>query len=230
VFKIAVVMIWNPIYLVLCGIAISLYLFTAYQYFNVGKKIPNINERLISYSYSIIFIFLSISLTFIVLAELQIQGVFFNNTFYGDLRKGNEVYQLFIRLQQISTYFEYFFFFYVFGRYKKREGYLLMAFNAIGIVLTILLPFDLMILFNAIYQTLVFLIFLSVLLIYTKWSQPELKATTSFIFLGSVIIMIGSVFNYPSIKEYNILPLIYPAIFYILGTLLCLIPVMINPK
>ncbi|TFG02360.1 MAG: RING-HC finger protein [Promethearchaeota archaeon] len=226
----AIVMIWNPIYLILFGILILIDLLIAMQYFNTGRKIPNIDERLISYAYSFLFFCFSLSMVFLILSELQIQGTFINNTFYGDLSKGNELYQLFFRLFVLFHNIAFTFFYYVFGRYKKKLKYFLLIFNAFGLISSMVLPIDLMMKINSFYAILNTIIFLSILLIYTRWSQLELKASSSFIFLGSYLIFLAVVFNYPEFKQYGLIPLILPLILYILGALIILAPTVINPK
>jgi len=224
----AEVMIFTTIDRILWGVAISLTFICALQYLKQGKKNDSVDDKLISFGYSYLFFGITLSTVFLLLSELQIPGAYTNHTFYGNYNEVSPTYEVLLKCAWVIGISDYIIFFYAFERIVKKTKYLITISNIIFIVLLIILPFNL-----AVAMVWLFsyeLIFLTILLLYTKWSRLEHKAVSAFMLLGSVLITIGVGFNSQPSKELNITPLIIAPIFFILGTTFCLAPTIINPK
>ena len=63
-----------------------------------------------------------------------------------------------------------------------------------------------------------------------KWSDMEFKALSSFIILGITFVGLGSVFTFVEVKVLNKTPLFIAPLFYCLGGLLIILPIIYKPK
>jgi len=222
------VMIWSPIDRILWGIVLSLSLICGLMYLKQGRKNDDANEKRISFGYSFVFFLATLGLTFSLLSELQIPGTYINQTFYGNYDEASLTYNFLVKYGWIIACSQFILFFYAFERFVKKTKYLITASNLICIILLTILPFNFLLFTFLVF--LYMLIFLIVLLLYTKWSRLEFKAVSALILLGDILITVGTAFNSPATKAFNVIPLVIPPIFGIIGFIFCLGPTIINSK
>jgi hypothetical protein len=198
------------------------------MYLNQGRKHKDINERRVSFGYSYVFFMSTSSLVFFLLSELQIPGTYIHHVFYGDYNATGVSYEIFIKYNWILAGSQFILFFYAFERYVKKTKYLITSSNILLIVVLIILPFNLMLFMSITFLYL--LLFLIVLLLYTKWSRIELKAVSALILIGTILITVGSGFNNPNSKTVGLIPLPIIPIFFILGFIFFLLPTIVNSR
>jgi hypothetical protein len=187
------------------------------------------NEKLILFGYSAILNGMAIAMIFSYLSKFFIPGTYINHTFYGNYDKAYLGFKLLVQWGYFFAFSGFTLFYYAFERMFKRTKYLLTIWNLIALILIVILPYDLSIYFlKNVYYLPTLLIFFTILLIYTKWSRVELKAASSLILLGSVLITVSSLLLFLELTI--VAPLIIGPIFWILGTFLCLTPTIVNPE
>ena len=223
-------MIWNVYELFLWGFATALLIICSIQYLNKASKTDIVNEKLIALSYSSVWFGIALFVIFILLSDLQIQGTYENQTFYGNYKNVNLIYEILIRIANISVYLSFSFFFYAYDRISKRSKYFFTILNTIAIIIMIILPFTLLIEFLNYYIIVFAMTFMYILFKYSKWASIELKAVSSFILFGSLLILMGLLLGSYITKSINVIPLGIAPILLISGTLINLAPTVINPK
>ncbi|MFX0136695.1 MAG: hypothetical protein ACFFDN_23870 [Candidatus Hodarchaeota archaeon] len=227
----AQVMIWNPIERFLWGVTIMVLLITAIQYLRNSRKFNTINESLISFGVSASFFGMLLQVIFYFISDLVVPGNFhIDSNFYGDYGLVNINYEIIVKLGNLVGYVGVMIFYFSFERIIKKTRYILSIFMSFGMIILIIMPFEIMMNFSEILFATVVLTYLSIFVIYTRWSRLELKALTSFVFFGTVLIQYGIYLSVRIIKVLNVIPLIFAPIFYISGILLCLIPTVIDPN
>jgi len=224
----AEVMIWSPLDRILWGVVFSISFICCLMYLNQGRKHKDINERRVSFGYSYVFVMSTSSLVFFLLSELQIPGTYIHHVFYGDYNATGVSYEIFIKYNWILAGSQFILFFYAFERYVKKTKYLITSSNIFLIVVLIILPFNLTLFMSITFLYL--LLFLIVLLLYTKWSRIELKAVSALILIGTILITVGSGFNNPNSKAVGLVPLPIIPIFFILGFIFFLLPTIVNSR
>lgn len=222
------VMIWSPIDRILWGIVLSLALTCGLMYLRQGRKNDDANEKIISFGYSYVFFLAAISLTFLLLSELYIPGTYINQVFYGNYDEASLTYDFLIKYGWILSCSQFILFFYAFERSVKKTKYLITTSNLICIAVLTILPFNYE--FFLVWVFIYMLIFFIILLLYTKWSRLEFKAVSALILLGDILITVGSSFISSTFKAENVIPLVIPPLFFILGLSFCLAPTIVNSK
>jgi len=231
--EIALVMIWSPIDRILWGIALILSFICALKYLNLARIKENQYEKLISFGYSGIFFGLTLCIVFGVVSESLIPGKFINGTFYGNYDAAfKNLYYIIIWKSTVVVFFAGFtFFFYAFEIIIKRTKFLITIFHCLFLTLILLLPleFAYYIVFS-IYIIFLSISFFGIMLYYTRSSRSEIKAISSFILLGEMLIMVGSFLISDYIKRLNFIPLVIGPLLWSIGTLFCIAPTMIKSE
>lgn len=229
----AEVMIWSPMDRILWGITLILLLIAALKYLFLAYKKENSEEKLISIGFSAIFFGFIIFIVFILIAESLIPGKFVNDTLYGNYDKAleNPYYIIFWKMYHFFWFFGMILFYYAFERIIRHTKYLITISWSFGLILIIILPYELarFFIYNifAIFQGI---FYMGILFFYTRSSRRELKGISSFILLGSILNTYGTLLAAEIVKRLNVIPLIFAPILLSIGTLLCIIPTTINPE
>jgi len=223
-------MIWSPNERFLWGVTIALVIICALQYLNRVRKIDSFNEKLISFGYSTIFFGFVLNLIFLYLSSFLVPGNYIDNTFYGNYDAVDSTYVILVKISIIGSNAGFICFFFAFERIFKRTKYILTITLLIIILFIIITPYDIFLVITEILFVAISIVFLSILLTYTKWSRPELKAVSSFVFFGTILMMAAMILSSEHIKIYGVFPLVISPIFYFSGTILILIPTVIDLK
>lgn len=223
-------MIWNPLSLILWTFVIALYFYSAIRYLIIGMVHEISDEKLISFGISVLFFGSGISTILFISSELNVPGTFINHIFIGNYENTNIIYEILFRYKNIVFYSCGVVTVYIFDRIFKRTKFLLTILNIFAIFLLVVLPFDIMNIFNQIYFIVFGITFLIVPLVYTKWSRVQFKVIPLFFLFGIIFMGAGILLSDPSTKEFNIVPLEISPILTVLGPLICLIPTLFSPE
>jgi hypothetical protein len=234
------VMIWDPSERLLTVIAITVLAACGVQYLNLGRRREKFNEKIILYGFASMVFSFAVERLLIFIAEFFIPGTYSNNTYYGDYDEINsDLIFLFYKSSSIAWAIGYVLFFLAFEKNVGYTRYVLTISQAIFIVLMIATPWSL---FTIIYNNIVIfytnIVFFMILMLYSKKTKLEFSAISSMLLFGYLLITQGhelgtmlskshivlGVFNARSLVVY-----ISPT-FYIIGTLVCISPTVINPK
>lgn len=225
------VMIWNPVELVFWGIALATLFIGAFICFYRGREKENYNEKIITYGVGGYFLGHLFYVIFIIVNYLYIDGAYRNVTFYGDIDKLNQNNVLFIKICIISFAIGYLLFLLSLEIILKFTKYILSIILSILIILIIITP-NYSTFFNI--AMIAFMIsnlsFIIILLYITKWSRFEFKAISSILIFGGALSAMGIILTRPDVKRINIIPLFIAPLCSILGALIILLPMIVNPE
>jgi len=236
-----VVPIWDPSERFLWGMALTIALMCGIYFIYKARKREVFNEKFMMYGLSSLPLGFAISLIFTYFQVFQVQGNFINNTFYGDYKIVGQYYEVLGRLSYISLGIGGLFYVLAFDIIIKRTKYSLTIFYVILIVIEIILPLEGS-LFNIPFSQMARIVFnfpiiLGLLILvpvvlykYTKWSDLEFKAVSSFLLYGFLLFVISLFLAKKVHKNLNAYPLILGPILLILGCCITILPTIINPK
>ena len=92
------VIIWDPIERLLVGILIVFFFICGLLYTYRGRQKENIKEKLPLIGFSCFYICFGIGRIFLYLSDLQINGIFQNGTFIGDVSDYGPIYEILFRV------------------------------------------------------------------------------------------------------------------------------------
>lgn len=224
----AEVMIWNPTERLLWGLTVAFLLINAMIYFSRSKEKKVVKERLIFLGFGCLFLFGALSRLAHFYADLAIPGALSTLTFIGDYAQAGITFQWLTRLG-LFFYFACFIpFFFAYEFNYKKSKYILTIFETIFSVSFLISPYELI----ETIRTFAFMysgfVAFVVLIIFTKWSQVEFKAISTF--LVTAFIMIGEAVALSSVhlKNENIFPLFLAPLIMLIGCFFALIPMVIQ--
>ncbi|MFX1567731.1 MAG: hypothetical protein ACFFCV_05105 [Promethearchaeota archaeon] len=224
-------MIWDSGERILFGITIAVAFMCGLQYLIKARRREIIKERVMIYGIAVLFLLSALGLCFWVLSDFYFEGSYINGTFRGDVKSTNITYFLIHKIGSVLLVFGPFLFMLAFEIIIKRTKYILTMLNSIfGVILIItsgeLYSFMLSYIVSPITLILTVIIFL----LYAKWSQYELKAFSSILLLGYIIIWIGLDLSSSSVKLIDTIPLIIAPLFILVGYLIAISPIFIQPR
>ncbi len=225
------VLIWNPIERMLWGAALSIGLICGMLYIHAAKKREGRDEKILMYGFGCLVICLSFTWIFFCLGDFYINGHFKGDQFYGDYNNHTSLYELFVRIGYIFTSLEFLLFFYAFERVIKAKIYPFTIINTILFIAIVISPFSTAQMFtNVIAAGVNTCFFTYFVLKTTKWAQLEFKAVSAIIFLAFAVMLWVSLLSGAIVKTINVFPIILNPILFIIGALLGIIPLIIDPK
>lgn len=193
------------------GSAITIGLMAGVQFFNAGRKKEDLNEKLMMYGFACVFV-ITFSFAQIIFRIIDILTVY-------DL--ASLVYlELFSRVAYFSQGLGVMLLLLSLETIVRRTKYLISIVMAIFLVIIVTFPFSLVsILANSFFLGLYMVFFFLMMLFATKFSSQEFRPISSFLLFVSVLILTSMLIG----------SLIGPILF-ILGNLIALIPLKINPR
>jgi hypothetical protein len=222
-------MLWGSVDRLLWGMAITILLIGAGLYFYRGKQRQNSSERIFMYGFTALLLGIATDRIIYFMSDFLFPGFFENFIFYGDTYSGGEIYIDFLRMVGIANVIGYTFFFIAYRKSRNNSIYQFILLEAFFIIILLVA--------NEVgwwYSNIIFvtnsLIYIGLLMRFTKWSSFEFKSISSLLIAG--YILIAESFNLISgwVRSYNIIPLYIPPIINIVGTSLMILPIVINPK
>jgi len=229
--KIAEVLIFDPLTQFLWAIAIASLFICAIRYFNMGRKKEIYIEKRIMYAYSVLYIGFVLYGIFISLTNFLIQGDYEGHGYYGDYAHYDFLYRVFIKCAYVALIWGMATFFMRFESIVKKTKKLISISAIIAGFILIFTPAEgAIFLAHEVFFLPMYALFLLMLLILTKWSDLEFKGTSSFVFIGSIFIGGGLIFDSLLIKPLGVVPLIATPISFIMGASICLLPTIFDPQ
>ncbi|MFX0155615.1 MAG: sensor histidine kinase [Candidatus Hodarchaeota archaeon] len=227
-----IVMIWDPFERFLWGIAIIIALVCGIYFIRIAKRREVFNERIIMLGLASLPLGFAFSLFFTYFQVLQVQGDFSNNIFCGNYENFiTQPYELFGKLSYISFGIGGTVFVLAFEIIIKRTKYIITIIFLIIIVI-IIIPLDFEITRRVFDYPLILALVISIpliLFLYTKWSNLEFKAVSSFLLFGFLLFMISLILAHRRHKMLDVYPLFLSPFLFILGCGIIVLPIIINP-
>lgn len=203
-------------------------------YINRGRKRDVLNEKIMMVGFGSYFIGLTFQRLFGgYLGHFFVDGGAWNYTSYnwaGSFDNPGIIFETLFKIDYILWAIGAAIFILAFEIGIKKTKYVLTLIQIPLIIIIIILPYNVA---RFIQHFILFpfstsIIIASIVLI-GKWSRFELKAISTILFFGVVFLMISSGLVSKSVKELNILPMLYLSpIFYIVGAVVVILPLIID--
>lgn len=225
--------IYTDFDLILYGGGIILLFITTLRYLGMARKKENPNEKLINRAYGIVFFCITILFSLLVLYFLSLEGFTVDHSYWGNLELENIslLSEWLNRSYWISNNTAMVIFIYAGEKIRNKKLRIVSPIlGIINIFLAIFLPFEMFLTLVTIPLLILLLYFCHVLFLLMKWAKKELKAATSFIILGTLLIANSTIFTNPIIMMAGAMPSILLPLSLITGTILCVAPTFVNPK
>jgi len=225
-------MIFDPINRAMWLLAVFTILFCGVFFINQGFKKEGSDEKSLMFGFGLLFIGNSITRLFYFISDFFIIGFYDNDThiFYGNFNIVSAPYSTLIELGYITSFAGFGFFFYMLDRVIKKTKSLLSFLNILFIVSIFVIPPDfkrttiyIFVFVNAIFSLLYFLWL-------AKISNAEFQAVSILILIGFILYIIGTILDTTVIKRLALFSPTMPALFLIVGTIVAISPLLINPK
>ena len=204
---------------------------TSIRFFSLARKKENQIEKQFNNIFGYSFLFFGISLIFLVLSFFYIKGTYIDHVYWGNLEDRSVIYEWLVRYTTVSNCCIWLLFNYKYEKIFNLKRHIVSITIVIVIILTLILPYEL-----AAYQilpiawVLLAMIYLHRLFKLVKFSEKELRATTSMFIIG--IIFLGwamALAAQTSLAMGLAFPIIVPTLF-IIGTIFCIIPTILKPE
>jgi hypothetical protein len=209
--------------------AIMLWFFGVAKFIGRARQTENFNEKMIMFGFAFFLLGFAVSRCFIYLADFLMPGTYINNVYYGDYDAAflKSDYVFLYRCNYLALSLGTLLFVLTFEIIYKRTKYFLTIIQIPGIIILIILPWDLAYTYYSYFGYFGFL-FLIITFLYTKWSRVELKPIASLILLGGILIYLATSLSRKTIKSYNVFPLILAPIFAIIGIGIIISPFIVD--
>ncbi len=165
------------------------------------------------------------------LGHFFISGSYTDFIYYGDFDNTGLLFEVFFKIDYILWAFGAALFILAFEVSIKRTKYVLTIIQIPLILLLIILPYSsARFVHHYVLYPLNTTIIIAVIVLLSKESRFELKAISSLLFFGVLFLMISSGLVSKDVKALNFQYLLYLSpIFYIIGALVVILPLIINP-
>jgi hypothetical protein len=226
------VVIYTDFDMLLYGMGIILLFIGALRYLRMARKKENPNEKVINRAFGLVLIGFTIKISLYVLFFLSLEGYHMDHSYKVNLELEN--FSLLSEWLYKGTYIIWYTLVAIFVRAVEKIRNKKIPVGAIlGIIsffLAIFQPFEMFLIIGAIPWIITILYYFHVLFTLMKWAKKELKAATSFIILGSLLISNCMAFAHPNIMMAGTMPSILLPLLIILGAILNVAPTNLNPK
>ncbi len=219
--------------MLLYGIGITLLFICALRYFGMARKKENPNEKLINRAFGLFLIGFTIQSSLLVLYFLSLEGYPVDHSFRGNLELENIslLSEWLYRGSWITWHTSGAIFIHAVEKIQDKKIPVGPIIGIIGIFFAIFLPtFEMFLIIGSIPFLFMALYELHVLFTLMKWAKKELKAATSFVFLGTILISNPLMFTIPNTMMAGAMPSIVLPLSLITGAILNLAPTIVNPK
>jgi len=223
-------MIWDPIERLLVGILIVFFFICGLLYTYRGRQKENIKEKLPLIGFSCFYICFGIGRIFLYLSDLQINGIFQNGTFIGDVNDYGPIYEILFRCFLVSSGMGFVLLYFMVEKSVFPTKYLITTITVVITISQIVLPFKISLVIEALSWNFKIIITVFILYKFTRWAQLEFKAIGLFLLISITLLVNGVILNYTPNKELISIPLFIDPLFVIIGVFVAMIPLLINPS
>ena len=223
-------MIWDPIERLLVGILIVFFFICGLLYTYRGRQKENIKEKLPLIGFSCFYICFGIGRIFLYLSDLQINGIFQNGTFIGDVNDYGPIYEILFRCFLVSSGMGFVLLYFMVEKSVFPTKYLITTITVVITISQIVLPFEFALVIEALSWNFKIIITVFILYKFTRWAQLEFKAIGLFLLISITLLVNGVILNYTPNKELISIPLFIDPLFVIIGVFVAMIPLLINPS
>ena len=228
---------WNPLERVLWGVALAFSLMCALLYVIKGWQKERSDESLIMYGFAAIFLsFFLYRVVMVILQYVAFEGQYVNGGFYVESfsvlsAEYEPPFELVGRMGNILYTACFCFFFFTFERVFKKTRYLLTVSTSANLPFHVLLPYGLSVVFYATITFSMTMMFSVLIFAYFSLKSPmEFKSISSLLILSMLLTGGSQALANPDLMKLEFFPIFLAPIFLLLGVLMGMLPVMVNPK
>lgn len=221
------IIIFDPVSLYLRAIATLVLLISAILYISQGVKRDKISEKALLLGFASLFIGNTLTMFFDFFEIFFIQGSYSGHFFYGELQNTIPPYEIFRLLGYIGGYFGYLFFFLGIEISIKRTKFIL-TFIEIALIIVVIVNVEL----HEIADGFNLLMLILILFLFSIKSSKKFQLVSIYMLTGFMMIILAIAMNSRTMRELNIpiLSLWISSIFLIIGALIAVSPIVLNPE
>jgi len=208
------------------GLAISALIVCGLLYLSKSRQKDKFKEKIIFIGFASLFIGFAVNRIFLFLGDFLVPGSFINYTFYGDFNKTNPAQEYFLRSGLIAYNGGFIIFIFGFEMNIKRIKYILTLIQASIAMLYIFSSDPILQQITVTYNIIIFIV---IIFFYTKWSDLQYKAISTYILGSFGLIIAGIAYAAIPMKQVNKMPLFLPPLLIIFGAIFAIIPLFIDP-
>jgi hypothetical protein len=218
--------------MLLYGIGILLLFIAALQYLGMARKKENPNEKLVNRAFGIVIACTTIQFSLLVLYFLSLEGYYGNHSYVTNLETENLslLSRWLFRSSWIPFYTFNAVFIYAVEKIRNKKNPLGSIICIIGILIQIFVPWDMALVVGAFPVIILLFYYSHTFFNLMKWAKKELKAATSFVILGYILIFNSVICSTPPFMITGAMPSIIRPLSLIIGSILCVAPTFLNPK
>ena len=224
--------IFDPINRLVWAMAIFVIISCGAYFLIRGIKKEKFEERLVMFGFSGVFIGQGIQRILYYISDYLIIGTYNNSShvFSGDYNNTIDPYFAIVELGYLSFLFSMIFFFFAFESVIKKTKYILTILNGLFIVAFFLLPREFK--QNGIYIFVFFDAFFLVMYLFwlSKISSVEFQAVSTLMMIGFILYLLGNIMDSNTMRRLELISTTTPAYYMILGAVVMVSPLIINPK
>ncbi len=146
-----------------------------------------------------------------------IGGSYSGHSYYGNFTNTTSTYEILIHGGYISVFIGFILFFFTFEKATRRNKYLMTLLSFFFLVIIIIEMS-----FFWIALGIIILVLFSLFLLYSKRSRRDFQTITAHTLIGVLLLWIGYFLATFMVKELKIISPSFPALFFILGTLIAI--------
>lgn len=226
-----VISLFNLLDLFLYGAATLLSFIIASKYFILYQNKTDPVEARIVKGYTVLFLCLAVEIGSLGISFIFLEGDLIGFNYYGTFSNPGLLHQFFIRLSFVSFFFAIgFYLFYYAKAFKATWSYLVSIYCIIWIILTLILSYEIAVVQLFIYNWLIIsMLFMHSLYNILRHSKRELRASTSFIIIGTIFIGQFMGWMTPYVMISGVTPTTFMIFLWILGCAFILVPTIVDP-
>jgi hypothetical protein len=196
---------------------IATLIFCSIYYLYSGYYRESKNERLIMVGLAFTFFGLAIARICVYFSVFFIKGNYSGHSYYGSFTSKTSTYEILIFSGYISVFLGFILFFFTFEKATRRKKYIMTLISIIFLGIIIIEKN-----FFWIATGIAILVIFSFFVLYSKRSKKDFQTISAHALIGTILIWLGYFLDAVMVKELRIISPTFPALFFILGTLISL--------
>lgn len=195
-----------------------------------GERQKESKGHRLMYGFAFFFFFFGTRNIFIFLSEFHYMGVLLQGAFFGEYDQYEPIYELYISLAHTFSVLSFTSLLFGIEIYFKKTKYILSIAEASFLIFIFVLPFSDEVNFMFLPVSYTSIVFMIVILYFIKKSPNDLKSIAFFIYGSGTLITLGMILTNPLFKSLDIVPIFTGSIIFIIACLLCIFPLIVDPK
>ncbi|MFX0101165.1 MAG: hypothetical protein ACFFCS_16440 [Candidatus Hodarchaeota archaeon] len=214
----------------LWGMVVSILCVCGIHYIYRSYKLDDLNEKLVLFGFGCLFFGMAIMRLFFFVGEVVIEGTYIGHNFYGNYNNLHFMYKIFIKSGYIGGIAGYTILIFAAEKIIQKTKYIFSVLNGLLVAIIVVFPFDIAKISCYVAVLIDVIISFVVLFLFARKSRIKFQAVSMFLVAGFLVAIAGHIIDSTVVKEIGQIPLIIAPILFILGSIISIIPTIINPR